>query len=94
MMSDKTKEELEKDHISTMKVLEKLEETIMPLISQEKYDIGEQNRNPENAELWKKVDEYREKIWKNFNSLLPDEKVEYMNELESFIKGGGGNKNE
>lgn len=38
-MSDKTKEELENDHISTMKILEVLEETIMPLISQEKFDF-------------------------------------------------------
>lgn len=38
-MSDKTKEELEKDHISTIKILEVLEETIMPLISQEKFDF-------------------------------------------------------
>lgn len=38
-MTDKTKEQLEKDHQSTMKVLEKLEETILPLISKEKFDF-------------------------------------------------------
>jgi hypothetical protein len=30
---------MEKDHLSTMKVLEKLEETIMPLIQKEKFDF-------------------------------------------------------
>lgn len=38
-MSNKTKEQMEKDHRSTMKVLEKLEESIMPLISEEKFDF-------------------------------------------------------
>lgn len=38
-MTDKTKEQIEKDHRSTMKVLEKLEKSIMPLISEEKFDF-------------------------------------------------------
>lgn len=38
-MSDKTKEQMEKDHLSTMKVLGKLEKTVMPLIRKEKFDI-------------------------------------------------------
>lgn len=38
-MSDKTKEQMEKEHLSTMKVLEKLEKTVMPLILKEKFDI-------------------------------------------------------
>lgn len=47
-------------------------------------DYMAQKIRAEDPEYWKKADSHREKNWEYFNSLLPNEKVEYINKLRSI----------